>query len=214
MNSDGLNMANNSNSFLEYSCETTMSEEEVLFLQKNLRKSKNYLEFGSGFSTIEACKYVKENIVSVETSPQYIDFLKEKINDLTLDGSKVKFLHADIGETGVWGHPTNQDSIKTWPNYGIVFRDHYQLVGTNPDLALIDGRFRVATFLRLYLTCPGLKIIFDDYFDRPQYHIVESLIPPKERVGRIAVFRIPRKRKMKDITLAIEALVENLLNPE
>jgi hypothetical protein len=33
-------------------------------------------------------------------------------------------------------------------------------------------------------------IIFDDYFNRPWYHIVEDVIPIHERCGRQAIFKV------------------------
>ena len=191
-----------------------MSGEEVLFLQLKLQKSKHYLEFGSGFSTIEACKYVKKSIVSVETDPQYINFLKQKIAGPGIDSSKLVLIHADIGETKEWGYPLNNESIKKWPNSVNSFLDTRSTIANKPDLALIDGRFRVATFLKLYLTQPGLKVIFDDYFDRPNYHVVESILKPNSRSGRIALFKIPYFKSRLTITKAIGVLSNHLMNPE
>ena len=61
-----------------------------------------------------------------------------------------------------------------------------------PDLILIDGRFRVSTFLSCVLKFPGAKVLFDDYVDRENYHVVESVIKPKRTVGRIAEFKVPK----------------------
>ena len=122
-------------------------------------------------------------------------------------------MHSYIGVTGAWGYPTNSEEIKQWPNYAINEFQDRELRLPNPDLCLIDGRFRVATFAWLYLTSPGLQIIFDDYFDRRYYHIVESFIQPKERAGRIALFRIPRFRTTKKLKMGVKVLMNNTLNP-
>ena len=198
----------------EYSCETTMSVEEVLFLQQKLQKSKHYLEFGSGFSTLEACKYVKKSIVSVETDLQYISFLQQKINRTELGSSKVVLIHADIGETREWGYPANHESIEKWPKYMNSFLETNSIKGHMPELALIDGRFRVATFLNLFLTQPGIKVIFDDYFDRPQYHVVESILKPKTQSGRIAFFKVPSFRSRLRSQNARDMFSDYSLNPE
>jgi len=61
-----------------------------------------------------------------------------------------------------------------------------------PDLVLIDGRFRVACFLHSLLNAePGTRIIFDDYNNRPHYHLVEEFCPTEEREGRQALFLVP-----------------------
>jgi hypothetical protein len=61
-----------------------------------------------------------------------------------------------------------------------------------PDLIFIDGRFRVATFLMSLINAPGAKIIFDDYMDRPEYQIVETILPLSYSVGRLGIFEIPK----------------------
>jgi hypothetical protein len=209
-----MNSQANNDENLSFSCETTMESNEVFFLISKLKKSKNYLEYGSGFSTIQACKYVKKKILSVETNKEYIDYIDKKIKSENLDSTKITFLYSDIGVTREWGYPANSEEIKQWPNYAINEFQDRDLRLPNPDLCLIDGRFRVATFAWLYLTSPGLQIIFDDYFDRPQYHIVESFIKPKERAGRIALFRIPRFRPTKKLNMGVKVLMNNILNPD
>jgi hypothetical protein len=70
---------------------------------------------------------------------------------------------------------------------------------------LIDGRFRAACFVTVFLriTQP-VTVLFDDYRPRPKYHIVEKFSKPDEYVGRMAVFRLePIKEKMKIDTLLI-----------
>jgi hypothetical protein len=191
-----------------------MESNEVFFLVSKLKKSKNYLEYGSGFSTIEACKYVRGKIVSVETNQEYIDYIVKKFKSENLDFTKITFLHSYIGVTGAWGYPVNSEEIKQWPKYAINESRDRDLGLPNPDLCLIDGRFRVATFTWLYLTSPGLQVVFDDYFDRPHYHIVESFIQPKDRVGRIALFRIPRFRSAKKLKIGVKILMNNVLNPD
>jgi hypothetical protein len=58
-----------------------------------------------------------------------------------------------------------------------------------PDLILIDGRFHIACFLAsILLAKPGTIILFDDYFDRPNYHVVEKYIKPSAKAGRMAEF--------------------------
>ena len=57
------------------------------------------------------------------------------------------------------------------------------------DTVLIDGRFRVASFLTTLLYCEkGTKIIFDDYVTRSKYHIVEMFEQPIKSQGRQSLF--------------------------
>ena len=59
-------------------------------------------------------------------------------------------------------------------------------------MILIDGRFRVACFLfSLINSKEDSTIIFDDYMNRPYYHVVEEVIQIHENCGRQAIFRVP-----------------------
>ena len=73
-----------------------------------------------------------------------------------------------------------------------------------PDTILIDGRFRIATFVDVFLRCTGAVVLFDDYYHRPHYSPVEKLLKPRNRQGWIAQFQIPKIRRSKLIQLAVE----------
>jgi hypothetical protein len=61
-----------------------------------------------------------------------------------------------------------------------------------PDVVLIDGRCRVCCFFTSLLQAtPGTIVVFDDYINRPHYHIVEELLVPFEWCGRQAIFSVP-----------------------
>jgi hypothetical protein len=40
---------------------------------------------------------------------------------------------------------------------------------------------------------PGTHLLFDDYTDRPEYHLVEEFIKPVQTCGRQALFTIPEQ---------------------
>ena len=72
-----------------------------------------------------------------------------------------------------WGHPTSQVSNTQHCSYtDILYKlDIYKL--NRLDLVLIDGRYRVASLLKLYsLISDDCKIIFDDFLNRDIYHII------------------------------------------
>src|SRR5690606_18161609 len=61
----------------------------------------------------------------------------------------------------------------------------------DPDVILIDGRFRAATFIAAYLRIKKPTIVlFDDYKDRQSYHAVERVEKPYALHGRMAEFHI------------------------
>lgn len=185
----------------EYSIETTMSTKEVDYLTKLLSKSKSYLEFGSGFSTLLASQFYNLSVLSFETDLGYIEFIKKKLEHDS-SSSRVELIHLDIGPTKEWGWPAQTEEFKIFPNYVMSFLGRTSTSSLAPDLILIDGRFRISTFLACCLSFPGSKILFDDYLERENYHIVEEILTPIKLVGRIGEFRVPRqfnRRKLKRI---------------
>jgi hypothetical protein len=95
--------------------------------------------------------------------------------------------HADIGPTKAWGRPQNDAAWRLYPGYAVSVWDRPLLI--HPDLVLIDGRFRAACFAAVAarITRP-VRVLFDDYADRPFYHKVEAIAPRSTLVGRMAVF--------------------------
>jgi sulfur transfer complex TusBCD TusB component (DsrH family) len=132
---------------------------------KYLDKAKNYFEFGSGGSTYQAS--LRKNIInifSVESDLTWINKLK------THDCKNVNYIFVDI-ETIVntWGYPGNDCSLAKKINYS----DQILLISDDIDLILIDGRFRVACCLKsLKKIKDNCYIVFDDFLNRPQYHII------------------------------------------
>ena len=84
------------------------------------------------------------------------------------------------------------------------FKKYAELLWLNneiPDLVLIDGRFRVLCFLTTIKFAPeGCKILFDDYNNRPFYHVVEEFCPKIDTCGRQALFEVslPAKEKISE----------------
>lgn len=114
---------------------------------------------------------------AVDTSREWVESVVEQVgHDPRLDA-----VHVDVGETGDWGTPLTYDHRDNFPVYAqsIWERD------VDPDLVLVDGRFRVLCFLHSLLRArPGTHILFDDYVDRPHYHVVEEILPPVTRNAR------------------------------
>ena len=71
---------------------------------------------------------------------------------------------------------------------------------------LIDGRFRAACFLTVMLrTNSPVTVLFDDYKNRPNYHVVEDYVKPAEMRGRMARFEVqPRSFPTEDMAKIFE----------
>jgi hypothetical protein len=157
------------------------------------KKAKHYVEFGSGGSTLQAARIGLET-VAVESDPAFARSVRRQMTK----GAPVTVVDAGIGIVGEWGTPITQRPtparVERWHRYIERPLDTWASRGIFPDLALIDGRFRRACALEVARRAVAAKarvtIFFDDYYDRPAYHQVETLLGPPKRVGRSAIFEI------------------------
>lgn len=172
---------------LRYHWEMSIAERRMF--KKYIKKSKNYLEFGSGGSTIFALKNSKAAIKSVDSSKEWFDHMIKEHQEIR-DGIKDKrldFIFVDIGETVAWGTPKDDSGKSNYPNYSAsVFKNKK----IKYDTVLIDGRFRVACGLQTVLNCDDDTIIMiHDFWNRPWYHILLNYIKPIGKAGTMGVFK-------------------------
>lgn len=156
------------------------------------RKSSAYGEYGVGDSTVWMATHTSLPIVSVDTSEEWIVFVRERLPD---DGS-AHLTHIDLGPLGAWGRPLTYQARNAFIDYA----EAPFSTAIRPDLILVDGRLRVACFLTALLRAnSGATVIFDDYMRRPHYHVVEEIVLRDEDDGRQARFTVPRDRDMSAI---------------
>ena len=113
------------------------------------------------------------------------------ISTITKKSLSLEFIHADIGPTKELGYPEESTEKAILLNYTNGVWDKLKFKCFIPDLILIDGRFRVATFLMALIHSPGSKVIFDDYMNREHYKVIEEILPREYSVGRFGVFVVP-----------------------
>ncbi len=181
-----------------------MKNDEIKLFQKYLLTSQRFLEFGSGGSTLYAIEQGVPQIMSLETDKSWLDKLQkdpqiqEKIKKSELE-LVFQDLFVDWWKYVSWAPeslPIPEELVEKWKNYSnLLLKKKF-----NPDLVLIDGRFRVASLLKLYHTLSEKCIIlFHDYSIRPQYHIVEDFFTPLELVNTLQVFR---KKSIEEVDLS------------
>lgn len=173
-----------------------MPYEEIEVFRRALHGAAAYLEYGSGGSTLCAAGLGVPLIYSVESDSDHLAEVRAAFAErFAVQGQVLECVHADIGPTGRWGYPVNRDRVEAWPSYALApwrLVEQHQVM---PEVILIDGRFRVACFLvSLMKASPGTLILFDDYAERPQYHLVERHCPIESVHGRLAIFRAPEVR--------------------
>jgi hypothetical protein len=165
--------------------EPFMEKEDIPIFYKYLDNTINFLEYGSGGSTYQASLRPNiKSITSVESDKKWIDKLREKVT--------AKFIYIDIDtKPNTWGHPGNNARLLNIMSYS---ESRY----TNEDLILIDGRFRVACALKLWEHIPETTfIIFDDFNDRKQYHIVLDHFDIVEKGKRLVVLKKGKTKPSK-----------------
>ena len=135
-----------------------------------LNNANCYFEFGSGGSTYQSC--MKKNIkkvYSVESDLNWFINVNKKVNS-----NKLSFILVDLKcESNNWGNPGKTCSIESKIQYSDSLCNLNKEERESIDLILIDGRFRVACCLKTFsFTNDNCLIIFDDFLNRKQYHIV------------------------------------------
>lgn len=148
-------------------------------------QAKIYFEYGCGKSTIWCSHNIKGKIFSVDTSKEWVQNVTRK----SCSRNMPQISWVDCGAIGDWGRPSGYSLRNNFKEYIL---GPFKLTSDSPNLILIDGRFRVACFLNSLLRSnPGTRIIFDDYTERPQYHIVEEFCEKPSLCGRQAIFTVP-----------------------
>lgn len=167
----------------------SLSDSEVKLLCRKYNSSKNYLEFGSGGSTFLALMNSNTNIYSVESDPNWLDYLRSYNIIRTAEANnKLHFQHIDIGQTKEWGYPVNDDKKCNYPEYSNTIFE--KIKDIDIDLVFIDGRFRVACTIAAILNCkPDTYFMIHDYTLREYYHVIEEFLDIVEQQDTLVVFK-------------------------
>jgi hypothetical protein len=170
-----------------------------IFFKNEIKKSRFYLEFGSGRSTLFAQK-IKKKFISIEGDKIFFNIMKKKINNPSLR-------YYNIGLTYQYSIPYFYYQ-KLVLNYSKSIFEELQRKKIVPDLILIDGRFRVLVALQAHIFMSKIKkiirIIIDDYAQRYHYHILENFF----KIKVIGNFGVVYGLKNKKIT---KKLIEKYL---
>jgi hypothetical protein len=176
--------------------EPNFDEEGTAYFLEQLESARNYLEYGSGASTIRANRLVN-TLVAVDSDAHALAEVRRKLAE---EGRRAmtRLIHVNIGLTYERGMPVftkpTRRRVRRWEDYPTAPWRYYRSIAQQPDLILVDGRFRVACVLESLLSLSPLsstQILLDDYADRPYYDVVERFAD-LEMAGRMAVLR-PRR---------------------
>ncbi|PYF12971.1 hypothetical protein C8J30_101355 [Rhodobacter viridis] len=166
----------------------TLPEAEAAALTEAYASAEVILEYGSGGSTAMGAEMPGKRIFSVESDADWLAMMRGWF-DAHPPKAQLVLHHGDIGPTKEWGAPKDTAAFRQWPSYPIGVWDRPDFV--QPDLVLIDGRFRAACFLTtLFRITKPVRLLWDDYTLRPGYHLMESFCPPVRTIGRMAEFHL------------------------
>jgi hypothetical protein len=184
-----------------------LTNDKIMFY-KYIDKSNVYFEYGSGGSTYQAS--LRSNIskiYSVESDKTWFNKVEQSIvsNNITYFYNEMNTIQNS------WGYPGPDTTDFQKKKYS----DYIRLI-KNPktiDLILIDGRFRVACCLKCFDKInQDCFIIFDDFLNRPQYHIVLDYYEIIEKTIDNTMVVLQKKNHIKNIP--DELIQKYELNPE
>jgi hypothetical protein len=183
----------------------TMSNSEIELFSRFLSSSSQYFEFGMGGSTCLAAELVKKKIYAVDSDVAWIDKVRTEIGETN---KEVKLIHVDIGPTGSWGMPKSSKMNEMFPAYSdAILEANVEEI----DICLVDGRFRVACFLKALSSLNSSAVIaMHDYRDRPHYHIIEKYARPIAQCQQLYFFV---KRPDADMRALFAQLESHRNNP-
>ena len=150
--------------------EPHFSKNDKKIFYKYLNNTNVYFEYGSGGSTYQAS--IRKNIKTIYSVESDITW-KEKLNQI-IKNPNINYIYSDIDTTpNTWGNPGKNATDIQKINYSNQITKLSKEEQDSIDLVLIDGRFRVACCLKCYnVIKDNCLIVFDDFLDRPFYHIV------------------------------------------
>lgn len=164
---------------------------------KYLDTCKIYFEYGSGGSTYQAS--IKDNIVkiySVESDKEWHNRVKQSIIK-----NNVTYFFNEMGvRPNTWGYPGVNASKTQRLRYSNAISNLTIKEQQSIDLILIDGRFRVACCLKCFnLINSDCLIAFDDFLNRPYYHVVLDFYDIIEKTSDNRMVILKKKKSISTI---------------
>ena len=158
-----------------------MSSEEIKIFEKYLSRATNYLEYGSGGSTVFACNFPLR-IKSIDSDSEWASKIQKE--------TRAEIIYINLGKTNNCGTPLENKHL--WPIYSQNYSEEF-------DLVLIDGRFRVACFLDICLKSGNPLILWHDFLNRSEYHIILQFVTVIESVDTLVVLKINKDLNLDEM---------------
>lgn len=176
----------------------TMPDAEAEAVRDAYAAAEVILEYGTGGSTVIAAGLEGRTVFAVESDARWLARMQAWF-DAHPPAASLILHRADIGPTGKWGFPADNQRVRAWAGYPISVWQRADF--RHPDVVLVDGRFRLACMLTTLLRIERpVQVLVDDYIDRPGYKAIEALAGEPVMVGRMARFTFtPRALPVADM---------------
>ena len=190
--------------------EPSLAINDKKMFYKYLDNSKIYFEYGSGGSTYQAS--IRNNIIkiySVESDKEWLNILQKKITS-----NNVTYFYNEMNtKPSTWGYPGPNSTHIQHINYSNYIRNLTLEEQNSVDLILIDGRFRVACCLKCFdIINEDCFIIFDDFLNRPQYHVVLDYYDIIEKTDDNRMVILKKKKNIDAIPKEVISKYELIAN--
>tara|TARA_B110000977_G_C11039869_1_gene478454 strand:- start:25 stop:537 length:513 start_codon:yes stop_codon:yes gene_type:complete len=151
---------NNGTSFIK--------KNDLVMFYKYLEQSTVYFEFGSGGSTYQASiRKCIQKLYSVESDKKW----QQKLKKIVVHPNITYLFNEMKTPPKSWGRPGKHATEVQKRRYSNHIQELSKEEQNDIDFVFIDGRFRVSCCLKCY-DIDNCLIAFDDFLDRPHYHIV------------------------------------------
>lgn len=180
-----------------------MTDAEMNLFKTYLANCHVYFEYGCGGSTCLASTYWNiEQMYTVDSTHDWVSKVKEEPSvQQKISCKQIEFYVIDIdANPNYWGFPKSEAKKENWPLYSTVMTRICPM--KQPNVILVDGRFRVACTIQSVLSCTGSPFIcIHDYTHRPYYHVVETFLDKVDQVDTLVILQKPNDKNIDEKAL-------------
>jgi len=178
--------------------EPWLENNDKIMFYKYLDKSTKYFEFGSGGSTYQAS--IRNNIKQIYSIESDLEW-HNKLKEIFKDKNHINLIYNEMDtKSNTWGYPGPNSTEDQKINYSNQIISLDKNLSNNIDLVMIDGRFRVACCLKCFnVINDECLIAFDDFLDRPEYHIVLIYYEIVDQTDDDRMVILKKKQNIKSI---------------
>jgi hypothetical protein len=175
-----------------------LANNDLKMFYKYLNKSTNYFEYGSGGSTYQAS--IRTNIQKIYSVESDRDW-HLKLKNIFKNKNNIHFIYNEMDtKPNTWGNPGPKSNKTQWINYSNYITLLDEESKKKIDLVMIDGRFRVACCLKCFSAINNdCFIAFDDFLNRPHYHIVLNFYDIVEKTSDNRMVILKKKKDVESV---------------